>query len=93
MSLVASYLERNSYFVYEYDYFQQTGLHWAAKRGFLEMCQLLMSYRANIKALDSVRLLSWTRSLSIQIALSRKTKRPFTTQSKTTMCWWCTPSF
>lgn len=52
----------NRYFVFDFDYvyyiiilkFCQTALHWAAKRGFLRIAEILLQYGSDPDALDIV---------------------------------------
>jgi ankyrin repeat protein len=42
------------YLVYAYDWTNMTALHWAAKRGHLEVCQWLLDQRADPGSLDAI---------------------------------------
>mmetsp|Transcript_38205 Transcript_38205/g.28153 ORF Transcript_38205/g.28153 Transcript_38205/m.28153 type:complete len:147 (+) Transcript_38205:316-756(+) len=45
-------LQRCKYYVYDFDGVNQTGLHWAAKRNFGPMIDLLIESGANVNAFD-----------------------------------------
>ena len=62
-------LRRNKYLVYDLDYVRsvlglivmvlqtnQTGLHWAAKRGYMQILNLLIQYKSDIDISDLVQL-------------------------------------
>ena len=39
-------------YLFDYDYFQQTGYHWAAKRGFKELLELLIRKGIHVNLYD-----------------------------------------
>ncbi len=41
-------LKQNRYFVYDYDHISQTALHWAAKRDYKQIVEILIEYGANV---------------------------------------------
>ena len=47
-------LSKTKYFVYDFDAVNQTALHWAAKRNFPELIDLLVEKGANVNAFDIV---------------------------------------
>ena len=56
---VVYYLKKEKYLIYEYDYFNMTGLHWSVKRGHHEIIDLLLkngSYNEFIDIYDRTPL-------------------------------------
>ena len=49
---VINILRENRYTVYDFDTVHQTALHWAAKRGFHEICKILILNGAIVDAKD-----------------------------------------
>lgn len=49
---VEKMLYRNKYHVYDYDTLFETPLHWAAKRGYLQICRFLIRAHADIDTKD-----------------------------------------
>lgn len=45
----------NRLYLFDFDYFHQTGYHWAAKRGYLELLKLLISKGVHINQYDNTR--------------------------------------
>lgn len=45
-------LEHNQYLVFDFDYFNMTGLHWACKKGNFEMAELLIKHHCDVDAVD-----------------------------------------
>lgn len=45
-------LVQSKFFVYDYDHCQQTALHWAAKRNYPKICEVLLEYGSNVNAFD-----------------------------------------
>jgi len=45
-------LREDKYLVYAFDPIRQTALHWAAKRGYLDICRRLIEYGADFDAVD-----------------------------------------
>jgi len=48
-------LEKNRFYVFDYDNLHQTALHWAAKRNNKDAIELLVEHGANVNAQDIVR--------------------------------------
>ncbi|KAM3145671.1 SMC5-SMC6 complex localization factor protein 1 [Paramecium bursaria] len=48
-------LNKNPYLVYSYDHAHLSGLHWAAKRGFVEIAKLLIQFNADVDSKDFVK--------------------------------------
>ena len=46
----------NKYYVYDFDNIQQTALHWAAKRNYKDIIELLVQNGANVNYTDIVRI-------------------------------------
>lgn len=49
---VSKMLKKNKYYVYDFDNIKQTATHWAAKRNYYKIIDLLVEYGANANALD-----------------------------------------
>jgi hypothetical protein len=49
-------LKSNPYYVYDYDHIQQTALHWAGKRNYKEIIEILVDYGANVNCFDIVTI-------------------------------------
>ena len=48
-------LNKNPFLVYSYDHAHLSGLHWAAKRGFIEIAKLLIQFNADVDSKDFVK--------------------------------------
>lgn len=53
--VVCKMLKNNKYFVYDFDDINQTALHWAAKRNYKNVVDILIEYGANVNCTDMVR--------------------------------------
>ena len=53
-SKVEVFVKRNRRYLFVVDYFQQTAYHWAAKRGYNEMLQILVNYGSHFNQRDNV---------------------------------------
>lgn len=47
-----SILAKDKRYLLEYDYFHQTGYHWAAKRGYNQILNILLDYGVHLNILD-----------------------------------------
>lgn len=56
IATVERMIKKNKYYVYDYDTVRETALHWAAKRNYKEIIDLLLKNGANANAFDIVRL-------------------------------------
>ncbi|CAD8094367.1 unnamed protein product [Paramecium sonneborni] len=45
-------LEQNRYLVFDFDFYNMTALHWACKKGLIEMVELLIKNHADVDAVD-----------------------------------------
>ena len=52
MEKVNLLLEKNRYLVFDFDFYNMTGLHWACKKGLVEMAELLIKNHADVDAVD-----------------------------------------
>ncbi|TNV70647.1 hypothetical protein FGO68_gene6482 [Halteria grandinella] len=52
MEKVTILLEKNRYLVFDFDFYNMTGLHWACKKGLVEMAELLIKNHADVDAVD-----------------------------------------
>lgn len=65
---VEELLKINKNYIFEYDYFHQTGYHWAAKRGHTEILELLIKKGNHINMYDyNKRTPLWLASKNNQI--------------------------
>jgi hypothetical protein len=53
-SKVVEMLTWNKYLVYDFDHVYLTGLHWAAKRGFKPIVEVLIAKGSNLESKDLV---------------------------------------
>jgi len=49
-------VQKTKYLVYDFDQVHQTALHWAAKKDFADIAQLLLEYGADVDAKDIVKI-------------------------------------
>lgn len=52
MDRVNELLEYNRYLVFDFDFYNMTALHWACKKGLVEMVELLIKNHADVDAVD-----------------------------------------
>ncbi|CAD8176508.1 unnamed protein product [Paramecium pentaurelia] len=52
MDRVNELLEYNRYLVFDFDFYNMTALHWACKKGLIEMVELLIKNHADVDAVD-----------------------------------------
>ena len=45
-------LKQNPYLVFDFDFYNMTALHWACKKGYFEMAELLVKNFADVDAID-----------------------------------------
>lgn len=45
-------LDFNRYLVFDFDFYNMTGLHWACKKGLIDMAELLIKNHADVDAVD-----------------------------------------
>ncbi|CAD8136425.1 unnamed protein product [Paramecium octaurelia] len=49
---IENYLQINPYLVFDYDFYNMTALHWACKKGYLEIVEILLKYHSDIDGVD-----------------------------------------
>ncbi|CAD8146002.1 unnamed protein product [Paramecium pentaurelia] len=49
---IENYLQINPYLVFEYDFYNMTALHWACKKGYIQMVEILLKYHSDIDGVD-----------------------------------------
>eukprot|EP01016_Furgasonia_blochmanni_P004445 TRINITY_DN11729_c0_g1_i4.p1 TRINITY_DN11729_c0_g1~~TRINITY_DN11729_c0_g1_i4.p1 ORF type:complete len:636 (+),score=71.87 TRINITY_DN11729_c0_g1_i4:81-1988(+) len=49
---IGKMLRANRYYVFDYDHIEQTALHWASKRGDVEIVRMLLEHGANVNSTD-----------------------------------------
>ncbi len=54
LKIVEQLLRQNRYYVYDFDNINQTALHWAAKRNYPQVCDVLLENGAIVNAMDVV---------------------------------------
>lgn len=42
----------NPYLVFDFDFYNMTALHWACKKGYIEIVEVLLKYNADVDAID-----------------------------------------
>ncbi|CAD8140307.1 unnamed protein product [Paramecium octaurelia] len=52
MEEIENYLQINPYLVFDYDFYNMTALHWACKKGYLQLVEILLKYHSDIDGVD-----------------------------------------
>ncbi|CAK70195.1 unnamed protein product (macronuclear) [Paramecium tetraurelia] len=49
---VSNFLSINPYLVFDFDFYNMTALHWACKKGYVQLVELLLQYHSDVDGVD-----------------------------------------